>query len=104
MESIIKKFAFWMGIAAVLLVLGREFVFSTSQWQNVLSFANLPLFAVLHTFFPDVLQPIPPGAVGSYALAYLPYYALYVLTYIGYGFIADFIIRKLRKSKIVAEA
>ncbi len=99
MKKLIKSFAFWMGLLAILLVLGREFIYTTSQWQNVLAFANLPLFAVLHNFFPDVIYPIPGGVPDSYVFAYFPYYALFVFTYVGYGLIADLIIRKLKKHR-----
>jgi hypothetical protein len=93
-----------MGLLAILLVLGRAFIYTSSQWQNVLTFANLPLFIVLHTFFLDILHPIPDGGTGSYTFAYLPYYVLFALTYIGYGFIIDLIIRKLKKQLITARA
>ncbi|MDR1705543.1 MAG: hypothetical protein LBS19_12765 [Clostridiales bacterium] len=99
MKRLIKSFAFWMGFLAVLFVLGRAFIYTTSQAQNVLTFANFPLAAVLHTFFPDVLNPIPDGGAGSYTFAYLPYYVLFVLTYIGYGLTADYIIRKLKRHR-----
>ncbi len=99
---VFKKCAFWMGVLAVLLVLGRVLVYTTSQWQNVLPLANLPLHVVLHTLFPDVLHPIPGGVAGSDTFAYLPYYTLFVLSYIGYGSIIDVIIRKLREPRTVA--
>ena len=99
MNRITRSFAFWLGIAAVLLVLGREFIYISSQWQNVLILANLPLSLVLHALFSDILSPIPAGGTGDYSLAYLPYYILFVLTYVGYGLLIDFIILKLRKHK-----
>ena len=102
MGWITKKCAFWMGVLAVLLVLGRVLIYTTSQWQNVLPLANLPLHVVLHNVFPGVLHPIPAGGTGSHMFAYLPYHALFVLTYIGYGSIVDVIIRKLREQKTVA--
>ena len=100
MKSAVKRFAFWLGIAAVLLVLGREFIYTSSQWQNVLILANMPLSLVLHAFFSGVLSPIPAGGTGDYSLAYLPYYILFVLTYVGYGLLIDLIILKFRKHKM----
>lgn len=97
-----KKAMFWMGIVAVLLIVCREFIFPTSRWQNVLAFANLPLFALLHTFFPDILSPLPAGS--SYTmweafLRYLPYYLLYIGSYVFYGFLIDLILAKIRKKR-----
>jgi len=94
-----------MGIVAVLLVLGRELIYTTSRGQNVLPFANLPLFAVLHIFCPGIIYPIPAGRPFTNAQAiwmHLPYYLLFVLTYVGYGLLIDLIIRKLKKPKAIA--
>lgn len=97
---IIKSAAFWMGAAALLLIAGRELVFTSCQWQNVLIFANFPLAAFLFTVFPSVISP---GMVGGVYTSwemfswYLPYYTLFFLTYLGYGALLDVIFRRFRR-------
>ena len=91
-----------MGVLALLLILGREFVYTSARWQEVLHYANLPLYAVLNTFFLSILYPLSTGPLLTHAqviIRFLPYYALFFLTYIGYGIIVDFVIRKAKKSK-----
>jgi len=105
MKNFYKNVTFWMGIAAVLLVLGRVFIYTSSRWENVLPLTNFPLHAFLHSFFQDILSPVPAGPSFTQTqiiIMYLPYYALFVLTYIGYGLLTDVIIRKVKKHKVAA--
>lgn len=106
MKRILKSFAFWMIIIAILLILGREFIYTTSQGQNVLVYANLPLVALLQTFFIGIILPIPNG--GSFTnlqvlLMWLPYYFLYVISYAVYGLIIDLVIKKIRKPNLTKQ-
>jgi hypothetical protein len=101
MKKIIKSATFWFGLIAFLLVLGRIFIYSSSQGQNVLKIANLPLLSVLQTFFPDIINPGAAGAVSqNYFVLSLPYYFLFVITYIGYGLLIDLIIHKIKNRSI----
>lgn len=99
-DRIVKSAAFWMGAAAALLISLRETVLNTSQWQNLLSLTNFPLAALLHIAFPAMMEVGIPG--GSYTrwdmfLWYLPFYALYFVSYIGYGLLLDLVIRRVRR-------
>ena len=100
MKKLFRSFGFWFGIVAILLVLGRETVFTSSAWQNLLPMTNLPLYAVLQWTNAGIISPLRVGRVYTPAevlMAWMPYYMLFVLTYIAYGLVIDLIVKYFRK-------
>ena len=66
----------WFPAIGVLLVLARECALPSSRWQNLLPLANLPLTALAR---------------------WLPYYLLFVLSYLGYGLLLDWLLRRKKR-------
>ena len=91
---------FWFPAIGVLLVLARECALPSSRWQNLLPLANLPLTALLHCLAPGVLSPLSDGVSLTrwQTLArWLPYYLLFVLSYLGYGLLLDWLLRRKKR-------
>ena len=90
----------WFPTAGALLVLARECVLTTSRWQNLLPLANLPLTALLHWLAPGVISPLSDG-VGltrwQVLGRHLPYYLLFVLSYLRYGLLLDWFLRRRKR-------
>ena len=87
---------FWFPAIGVLLVLARECALPSSRWQNLLPLANLPLTALLHWLAPGVLSPLSDG-VSLTRWQTLPYYLLFVLSYLVYGLLLDWLLRRKKR-------
>ena len=91
---------FWFPAIGVLLVLARECALPSSRWQNLLPLANLPLTALLHWLAPGVLSPLSDGVSltrWETLARLLPYYLLFVLSYLGYGLLLDWLLRRKKR-------
>ena len=91
---------FWFPAIGVLLVLARECALPSSRWQNLLPLANLPLTALLHWLAPGVLSPLSDGVSltrWETLARWLPYYLLFVLSYLGYGLLLDWLLRPKKR-------
>lgn len=91
---------FWFPAIGVLLVLARECALPSSRWQNLLPLANLPLTALLHWLAPGALSPLSDGVSltrWETLARWLPYYLLFVLSYLGYGLLLDWLLRRKKR-------
>ena len=91
---------FWFPAIGVLLVLARECALPSYRWQNLLPLANLPLTALLHWLAPGVLSPLSDGVSltrWETLARWLPYYLLFVLSYLGYGPLLDWLLRRKKR-------
>jgi len=103
LTKVFRKSVFWLGALSVALVLVYLFI-GSSQIYNLLAYCNFPLFALLHVL-PLSILPMDLLMFGrSYTqvesfMIDLPYCITYIVSFIGYGFLADFIFNKLEKRK-----
>ncbi len=100
MKRYFKRFAFWFGVFSFLLFT-FYLIYETSWTYNLLGCFNYPLFAFLNLLLPEILHPFADGLTYTGFQVFtlrLPYGVFYVLTYIGYGALIDWILN-LRKHR-----
>ena len=97
-----KKFAFWLGVFALILILAYIFISPYSSlyshiWiKTLLAVCNAPLYLLLRLLRLDIFPSAPAGIIDK-----IPFCLVYVASFIGYGILVDFIFNKLKIKRLI---